>query len=89
MVMENTITHWKGEDRPCAAYRRSGPYPHLAFEPDEVRAAIVTCGGICPGLNDVVRKIVLTLHYNYGVDNIYGIRNGEFFEFFILTRFFV
>ena len=28
----------------------------------EVKAAIVTCGGLCPGLNDVVQEIVRTLY---------------------------
>lgn len=41
-----------------------------------MRACVVTCGGICPGLNDVVRKIVTTLRHNYGVHTIYGVQNG-------------
>ena len=36
----------------------------------------MTCGGICPGLNDVIRSIVLSLHHHYGVDNVYGFRFG-------------
>lgn len=43
------------------------------FESDEVRACIVTCGGLCPGLNTVIREIVCGLHYMYGVTRILGI----------------
>jgi hypothetical protein len=40
------------------------------------QAAIVTCGGICPGLNNVIRELVFTLHYSYGVEAVYGIQGG-------------
>lgn len=43
------------------------------FESDEVQACIVTCGGLCPGLNTVIREIVCGLHYMYGVDQVVGI----------------
>ncbi|KAL6006039.1 ATP-dependent 6-phosphofructokinase 3 [Asimina triloba] len=43
------------------------------FEPDEVHACIVTCGGLCPGLNTVIREIVCGLNYMYGVNRILGI----------------
>ena len=58
------------------AFHRAGPRGELHFEPSKVRAAIVTCGGLCPGLNDVIHHLVNTLHYNYGVREIYGIRGG-------------
>jgi len=54
---------------------RAGPRSHIYFDPAEVKAAIVTCGGLCPGLNDVIRQIVLTLDC-YGVEDIRGISNG-------------
>lgn len=41
-----------------------------------MKAAIVTCGGLCPGLNNVIREIVYTLNKNYGVSEIYGIKFG-------------
>lgn len=44
------------------------------FRPDEVRACIVTCGGLCPGINTVIREIVCGLNYMYGVDDILGIQ---------------
>lgn len=43
------------------------------FEPDDVYACIVTCGGLCPGLNTVIREIVCGLHYMYGVSRVMGI----------------
>jgi len=55
---------------------RAGPREHIYFDPAKVRAAIVTCGGLCPGLNDVIRAIVMCLWYNYGVRTIYGVRYG-------------
>ncbi|KAJ3705726.1 hypothetical protein LUZ61_009431 [Rhynchospora tenuis] len=60
---------------------RAGPRKEIYYEPKEVKAAIVTCGGLCPGLNDVIRQIVFTLDI-YGVKNIVGIRFGYrgFFE---------
>ena len=49
-------------------FSKAGPYKELHFDVNNVRAAIVTCGGLCPGLNTVVREIVMSLYYNYGVD---------------------
>ena len=61
---------------------RAGPRADIYFKPEEVKAAIVTCGGLCPGLNDVIRQIVITLEVGYGVDDIVGIPFGYrgFFE---------
>ncbi|RLN14452.1 hypothetical protein BBJ28_00002729 [Nothophytophthora sp. Chile5] len=58
------------------AYVRAGPREELFFDPTNVKAAIVTCGGLCPGLNNVVRDITLALWNLYGVREIYGIRMG-------------
>ena len=55
---------------------KGGPRKHIYFQADNVKAAIVTCGGLCPGLNDVIRGIVMSLHYNYGVKEVYGIKFG-------------
>eukprot|EP00743_Colponemidia_sp_Colp-15_P005784 GILK01006216.1.p1 GENE.GILK01006216.1~~GILK01006216.1.p1 ORF type:complete len:512 (-),score=66.49 GILK01006216.1:125-1594(-) len=57
-------------------YVRCGPRRKVVFEPKKVKAAIVTCGGLCPGLNAVIRDIVMTLSCNYGCDEIYGIPYG-------------
>ncbi len=55
---------------------KAGPREKLFFAPGRVHAAIVTCGGLCPGLNDVIRAIVMTLWNQYGVRRISGVRYG-------------
>ncbi|MCU0960445.1 MAG: ATP-dependent 6-phosphofructokinase [Pirellulaceae bacterium] len=55
---------------------KAGPRARLYFEPAVTTAAIVTCGGLCPGLNNVIRSATLELIYNYGVQRVLGIRNG-------------
>ncbi|KAF6175600.1 hypothetical protein GIB67_002738 [Kingdonia uniflora] len=67
-------------DVPCSRVgetwvHRAGPREKIYFKPEEVNAAIVTCGGLCPGLNDVIRQIVITLEI-YGVKKITGIPFG-------------
>uniref|UniRef100_A0A7N0T988 Phosphofructokinase domain-containing protein n=1 Tax=Kalanchoe fedtschenkoi TaxID=63787 RepID=A0A7N0T988_KALFE len=54
---------------------RAGPREKIYFEPENVKAAILTCGGLCPGLNDVIRQVVITLEI-YGVKKIVGIPFG-------------
>jgi len=54
----------------------AGPREMLYFTPAHVHAGIVTCGGLCPGLNDVIRSIVRSLWYRYGVRRITGIQYG-------------
>ena len=58
------------------AFERAGPRARIFFDPSKARAAIVTCGGLCPGINNVIRSLVMTLHYRYEVRTIYGIRYG-------------
>lgn len=55
---------------------RAGPREKVYFNPAHVHAAVVTCGGLCPGLNNVVRAIVRCLWYSYGIKRITGIKNG-------------
>lgn len=54
----------------------AGPREKIYFDPKKAKAAIVSCGGLCPGINSVIRAITLELYYSYGVDNILGIRYG-------------
>ena len=54
----------------------AGPRKYIYFNPAHVHAAICTCGGICPGLNNVIRAIVRCLWYRYGVRRITGIKYG-------------
>ena len=64
----------KGLEPP--AMETAGPRRRLFFDPPTLACGIVTCGGLCPGLNDVVRSIVLSLHHHYGVTKVYGFRFG-------------
>ncbi|KAL7222095.1 hypothetical protein ACSBR1_023916 [Camellia fascicularis] len=57
-------------------FRRVGPRQKVYFESDEVHASIVTCGGLCPGINTVIREIVCGLYYMYGVNKVLGIEGG-------------
>ncbi len=57
-------------------FERAGPRRMIYFNPSHVHAGIVTCGGLCPGLNDVIRATVRGLWYRYGVRRITGIRYG-------------
>ncbi len=57
-------------------FEKAGPRQKLFFDPARTRAAIVTCGGLCPGLNNVIRSAYLELRHNYGVREVLGIRYG-------------
>ncbi|XP_057778534.1 ATP-dependent 6-phosphofructokinase 4, chloroplastic isoform X2 [Salvia miltiorrhiza] len=57
-------------------FRRAGPREKVYFKSEEVRACIVTCGGLCPGINTVIREIVCGLNNMYGVEEILGIQGG-------------
>jgi 6-phosphofructokinase 1 len=65
-----------GENTPDYLFEKAGPREMIFFEPSRTRAAIVTCGGLCPGLNNVIRCAFHELFYNYGVKDILGIRYG-------------
>ncbi|NP_001147854.1 6-phosphofructokinase isoform 2 [Zea mays] len=57
-------------------FRRAGPRQRVYFESEEAKACIVTCGGLCPGLNTVIRELVCGLSHMYNVSNVFGIQNG-------------
>jgi 6-phosphofructokinase 1 len=58
------------------SFEEAGPRRDIYFDPSKLKAAIVTCGGLCPGLNGIIRAAVLEMYFGYGVRNIYGIRFG-------------
>ncbi|XP_052186287.1 ATP-dependent 6-phosphofructokinase 4, chloroplastic isoform X1 [Diospyros lotus] len=59
-----------------AHFRRAGPREKVYFKSEKVRACIVTCGGLCPGINTVIREIVCGLNYMYNVNDVLGIVGG-------------
>jgi 6-phosphofructokinase 1 len=61
---------------PGLQFELAGPREKLFFDAKNTRAGIVTCGGLCPGLNNVIRSLFLELHYGYGVAEVLGFRNG-------------
>mmetsp|Transcript_9624 Transcript_9624/g.22476 ORF Transcript_9624/g.22476 Transcript_9624/m.22476 type:complete len:536 (+) Transcript_9624:49-1656(+) len=70
------IVRSPGGDTISTAFLRAGPRSELHFEPSRVRAAIVTAGGLCPGLNNIIQGLVRTLISLYGVEKVYGVRGG-------------
>lgn len=58
------------------AFELAGPRHKVYFEPQKLRAGIVTCGGLCPGLNNVIRGLVMELTQGYGVREVFGFRFG-------------
>ena len=64
----------RGETPPVL--EKAGPREQLYFDAANLRCGIVTCGGLCPGINDVIRAITLSLHYHYGVQTVFGFRYG-------------
>jgi 6-phosphofructokinase 1 len=70
------IAPYLSRREPPPSFEPAGPRERIFFDPTTLACGIVTCGGLCPGLNDVVRSIVLRLHYAYGVRRILGFRYG-------------
>jgi 6-phosphofructokinase 1 len=66
----------KESDVPPESFEKAGPREEIFFEPAKTKVGIVTCGGLCPGLNNVIRSLVNELHYRYGVTRIVGIKYG-------------
>ena len=75
-VREHSIVQQVTEGQAPSCFQLAGPRGNIFFDPSKLRCALVTCGGLCPGLNDIIRSVVLELHWGYGVRNIYGIRYG-------------
>ena len=61
---------------PLLGFELAGPREKIYYDPTKTRCGVVTCGGLCPGLNDVIRAIALHLYHHYGVRIIYGFRYG-------------
>jgi 6-phosphofructokinase 1 len=76
VVMMNIVRKAGLSSRVSQSFMRAGPRARVCFRPQEIRAAIVTCGGLASGLNDVIAELFNCLYYNYGADTIYGIKSG-------------
>jgi 6-phosphofructokinase 1 len=62
--------------RPVPSLEKAGPREKIYFSPSKLKCGVVTCGGLCPGLNNVIRAIVLSLYHNYGVRTVFGFPYG-------------
>jgi len=71
-----TLNEIQESKKELPMFEKAGPRSKIFFDPSELNCGIVTCGGLCPGLNDVVRMITLSLFWQYGVKNVYGFRYG-------------
>ena len=72
----NEFDALKSPDGLPLSFEMAGPREKIYFDPSKTKAAIVTCGGLCPGINDVIRSLVMELYYRYGVQNVIGIKYG-------------
>jgi 6-phosphofructokinase 1 len=70
------IKEYLAEEAEPPSFEAAGPRKRIYFDPRKLGCGIVTCGGVCPGINDVIRAIVMSLKYHYGVGKIHGFRFG-------------
>jgi 6-phosphofructokinase 1 len=70
------IDYRQGDDVIELGFEKAGAREQVFFDAAASKAAIVTCGGLCPGLNNVVRNLYYQLHASYGVPTVLGIRYG-------------
>jgi 6-phosphofructokinase 1 len=70
------IQGFLGSGKQPPAFEMAGPRQRIFFDPSNLKCGIVTCGGLCPGLNDVIRSIALGLFHHYGVRTVFGFRYG-------------
>ena len=75
-ILHDVAIRSSGKGQKHFSFEQAGPRSHSYFDASKVRAGIVTCGGLCPGINNVIRTIVMQLHHNYGVHRIHGFRYG-------------
>ncbi len=65
----------KSKESPIS-FEKAGPKEHIYFDPSKTKVGIVTCGGLCPGLNNVIRGLVMQLHHRYNVKRVIGFKFG-------------
>ena len=75
-ILHDVAVRPGGKEKNPLSFEQAGPRSHVYFDSSKVKAGIVTCGGLCPGINDVIRSIVMQLYHNYGVKRIQGFRYG-------------
>lgn len=73
---QKEFEQWQKKGRSIPSFEKAGPREKLYFEPGDTISAVVTCGGLCPGLNSVIRALVYMNYYRYNNRITYGIRYG-------------
>lgn len=79
ILVDTTLSALKSLDSPIDQWpglEPAGARKKIYFDPTKTRVGIVTCGGLCPGLNDVIRALTIELTRLYGVQQVYGFCNG-------------
>ncbi len=76
VVGDNGLAARPGPRAERLSVEKAGPRRTIFFQPETTTCAIVTCGGLCPGINDVIRSLVMHAHYGYGVRRVLGLRYG-------------
>jgi 6-phosphofructokinase 1 len=76
VLIDATLSSFQEDQLTPSVLEKAGPREKIFFTPAITRVALVTCGGLCPGLNDVIRALVMVLWYRYGVKGIIGYRYG-------------
>ncbi len=76
VLIDATLSGLRGKEGKPPFFEKAGPREKIFFNPEKTKAALVTCGGLCPGLNDVIRAVAMVLWYRYGVKEIVGLRYG-------------
>jgi 6-phosphofructokinase 1 len=64
------------EGKTPPSFEKAGPRKNICYDSSRLKCGIITCGGLCPGINDVIRAIVLSLYYSYKVRTVWGFRYG-------------
>lgn len=72
----NELLEFQKSKRPLPSFELAGPRKNIFFDPKKTKIGIVTCGGLCPGLNAIIRTIVYTAFNYYGITEVYGYKNG-------------
>ena len=75
-IPENIMQNINNSEPEKLLFELAGPREKIYFDPSRTIAGIVTCGGLCPGLNNVIRSVFLELHHAYGVNQVLGFREG-------------
>ena len=75
-IIHHTIRENDNANTTNMDFEAAGPREKIYFDPSKTRVGIVTCGGLCPGINNVIRNLVMQLNHNYGVHYIFGFQYG-------------